>query len=173
METEKTYVNGLDILLDVFYKPLLALTKSGVSGVSLDELDAVFTPLKPLRELHHDFISRLRDACKSMRVTNVGKLFTDLVCTDLASQHFVPNAVQAPYLQQYTTYVNNYNKTLAILQRSFSNSQFERTIQALQGTPRCNNQNLYSFLITPVQRMPRYQLLLTVRHDYFGAAAVV
>lgn len=79
LDTETTYVAGLDTLLDVFYKPLLALTKTGLSGIPLDELETVFTPLKPLRELHKGFLTRLRESIRSVRPTSFGKLFTDLV----------------------------------------------------------------------------------------------
>ena len=79
LDTETTYVSGLDTLLDVFYKPLLALTKSNLSGIPLDELETIFTPLKPLRELHRGFLVRLRESIRSVRPTSFGKMFTDLV----------------------------------------------------------------------------------------------
>lgn len=63
----------------MFYKPLLAMTKSNMSGITLEELETVFTPLKPLRELHRDFERRLAVNLRSPQPTCFGRLVVELV----------------------------------------------------------------------------------------------
>lgn len=41
-----------------------------------------------------------------------------------------------------------------------SNRRFNELVEAARGDPRCENLSLESFLVGPVQRIPRYKLLL-------------
>eukprot|EP00947_MAST-08B_sp_MAST-8B-sp1_P002427 g2427.t1 len=67
-----------------------------------------------------------------------------------------------PFLQMYRAYISTYNtgglQTLKDMER---NGAFLRFCQAAEGDPRSRGLQLNSFLIMPIQRIPRYQLLLT------------
>jgi len=62
----------------------------------------------------------------------------------------------------YTTYTTNFNKAMTLLNQTQSNSMgFINVLDYLRDLPLCENLELGSFLILPVQRIPRYVLLLT------------
>jgi hypothetical protein len=64
----------------------------------------------------------------------------------------------------YCQYVNNYDLAMSALDKVLADSRFKRfhvMHDQLRDDPRCMNLDLPSFLIMPVQRTPRYKLLLT------------
>ena len=68
---------------------------------------------------------------------------------------------QAGYLQSYSSYVNNFDDSrtrLAELQESVK--PFAEFLEKAQHNPRCGGLTLEAFLIMPVQRLPRYVLLI-------------
>jgi len=56
--------------------------------------------------------------------------------------------------------VTKYSSSTAALEKALENSQFAKFIQNAHNDPRCNSLELPDFLIMPVQRLPRYVLLL-------------
>ena len=76
----------------------------------------------------------------------------------------------------YTQYIKSYNECLTVLQKLTQNSQVKKFLDVLvlscaidsntrQETldhPDVNGQSMNAFLIKPVQRIPRYELLLKV-----------
>jgi len=65
------------------------------------------------------------------------------------------------FLKVYTTYVNNYDTALAVLGAATKASpRLELFLKKVSHLPECNKLNLESFLIMPIQRLPRYSLLL-------------
>jgi len=66
-----------------------------------------------------------------------------------------------PFFRTYTQYCNNYDNALETLNNCLKNKTFsEFCDKELQKTPNGLGPNLQSLLIMPVQRMPRYALLL-------------
>jgi hypothetical protein len=66
-----------------------------------------------------------------------------------------------PFLKVYAHYVNNYNGALDLLHQWEKRSQdFGNFKMATEFRPECQSLKLESLLITPVQRIPRYRLLL-------------
>merc|ERR1719230_119683 len=65
------------------------------------------------------------------------------------------------FIKLYKYYVNNYEKSLVSLTNARSTrSKFDKFLSTLDYSETLKNQNLQSYLILPVQRIPRYVLLL-------------
>lgn len=76
---------------------------------------------------------------------SIGKIFLEL----------------APYLKSYTQYVNSYEGVFRTLEELRAKSPaLDKFITKAEESPDAENQKLLSFLIKPVQRIPRYNMLL-------------
>eukprot|EP00968_Pinguiococcus_pyrenoidosus_P027384 scaffold7375_cov268-Pinguiococcus_pyrenoidosus.AAC.34 len=65
----------------------------------------------------------------------------------------------------YSDYLQNYENALEkVSELSQRSSAFDRIVQAGANDPRCRGKNLTSYLIMPVQRIPRYKMLLEELH---------
>ncbi|KAI8611666.1 Dbl homology domain-containing protein [Chytriomyces sp. MP71] len=70
----------------------------------------------------------------------------------------------APYLKLYSTYCTNFSAALETVSLLLSsNSAFQRV---LKESPECSSHRFDSFLIMPIQRIPRYTLLLEKLLEY-------
>jgi len=68
---------------------------------------------------------------------------------------------QAEFLEVYSKYINNYDNALSTLIKcKQENKHFEEFIRRCEARPECNYEDLQSFLIGPIQRMPRYLMML-------------
>ena len=68
-----------------------------------------------------------------------------------------------PFMKIYSTYLQNYNLASAALTKVLADKRFERFHEYFVNTsslPECQGRSLSSLLIMPVQRVPRYNLLL-------------
>ncbi|KAL0483141.1 hypothetical protein AKO1_014817 [Acrasis kona] len=66
----------------------------------------------------------------------------------------------APFFKTYTRYCNNYDKAVAQLKKSRENQEFKSLVATMDKDTRTTKLGLSSYLILPIQRIPRYQLLL-------------
>eukprot|EP01106_Pelomyxa_sp_JSP_P013465 TRINITY_DN4031_c0_g1_i1.p1 TRINITY_DN4031_c0_g1~~TRINITY_DN4031_c0_g1_i1.p1 ORF type:complete len:248 (-),score=56.30 TRINITY_DN4031_c0_g1_i1:146-889(-) len=58
-------------------------------------------------------------------------------------------------------YVQNYENAVATLTELCRNHEFANWLEKQQAVPECAGLDIYSYLVMPVQRLPRYVLLLT------------
>lgn len=65
-----------------------------------------------------------------------------------------------PVLRAYSAYVDNHDSASKLLRRLREEAQFQAFCASVEMDARSRGQQLESFLIMPVQRVPRYQLLL-------------
>ena len=63
-------------------------------------------------------------------------------------------------MKSYSNYVNNYGTALQTLNDVSKTKPFKRFIQSPRVKKHLNRQDLRSLLVAPVQRIPRYVLLL-------------
>ena len=162
LTTEESYVKGLDTLCDRIVEPLLAQARAwnGAGGVaqaplSEAEVRGLFSSVFLLRADHRAFLERLRArfARWSDNETQVGELFVDVL--PVLEQHY------APYLETYASasaayhYIYAHNAPTRALMDDFERAQYA-----------INKLNVPSFLVMPVQRLPRYVMLLNDLHKY-------
>ena len=64
-------------------------------------------------------------------------------------------------MKSYTSYVNQYDKTNdRILFLSQKNKSIANLLKKLSMQPEVKNLNIFSYLILPIQRVPRYELFI-------------
>jgi len=88
--------------------------------------------------------------------------FHDLLIIDLIQNAKNIGAVFnrfAPYLKLYITYVTDYDKCLSTMTDLKSNSKFLKFLATKREEKDTGGLDLMSFLIMPIQRIPRYELL--------------
>jgi hypothetical protein len=111
---------------------------------------AILTDVDPLIGLHQEFNASLLKS----RDDSIG-----LAALFLNAKNF---------LDVYKEYVANYPKTLAVIEQLVKeNKEFGKFHTNSTADPRMASRHLSSFYIAPVQRLPRYVLLLKeLRHAY-------
>lgn len=77
----------------------------------------------------------------------------------------------APFLKMYTQYVNNHENSSQILNELIQKKRkkFIQFCNTALTDARCKGNSLQSLLIMPVQRVPRYKLLLQVRDELYAS----
>lgn len=87
-----------------------------------------------------------------------------LACSWACAAPLTSYSTKTDFLKLYSTYVNNYPTALQTLnQMQQENQAFAQFIRRCEEKPECGFQDLPSLLIQPIQRIPRYEMLLLVR----------
>ena len=135
-DTERHYSSSIARVVAEYLVPLRA--NAAEWGLKVEQINSVFSNLEQLAMFHAALSVKLAEA-----------LTPRDVCTVFAKH--------ADYLKMYTPYVNNYSEALKALQQLQDNKKFGKLCgekKQLMGM------DLTSYLIMPVQRIPRYELLL-------------
>ncbi|XP_076348285.1 rho guanine nucleotide exchange factor 17-like [Tachypleus tridentatus] len=149
-DTEKSYVDSLQILVNKYMKPLKSSEYMGVIEPSL--VNDIFLQIPEILAHHESFLEKLRQ-----RLTNwdtkqkVGDVFVEA----FTKEHVIDT---------YTTFINNWKFAKDVLKLT---TQTKPAFQKfLEHTSREHKGKLTldALLIMPVQRIPRYELLIKVSH---------
>jgi len=133
--TEQQYVDSLFCVLANFMEPLKKL--SGKLGVTPKQIGLIFSNLPMLAQFHALFLADLQDQSKALV-----EVFLQM----------------ADFLKMYTQYLNGYDKSIATINSLRANGKFQRLLEEKRDL--LHGRGLMFFLIMPVQRIPRYVLLL-------------
>jgi hypothetical protein len=148
LSTEQSYVSNLRTVLELFSNPLKAAAQSTPTQIlSLEQIKVLFGPLEPVFQINSEFCVCLENAMKHWHVDQkIGDMF--IKAAD--SFKFV-----------YVPYVLNYGEVCVILEKiRKKNNKFRDFLEAAKEDGRSKGLDIASFLIQPVQRLPRYELLL-------------
>ncbi|GAB5354949.1 hypothetical protein AAMO2058_000163600 [Amorphochlora amoebiformis] len=139
ISTETSYVAGLETLIDVYKKPLLALQKK--IKVTGDDVKSMFSNVESIHQLHIILLDRFRKNPKEV--------------VKILHNH-------ASYFKIYTQYLSGYDKALQTMDSLGKNKKFQEFLvnQREGGEGRGACLDIMSYLITPVQRIPRYEMLV-------------
>jgi alpha-tubulin suppressor-like RCC1 family protein len=129
--TERTYLHGLLSLRDQFWTPLVE-----EYGLKPKYGDIIFGAIPGLITLSESMLTELED--------RIGHWTSNSTVGDIFIRH-----VQS--LRIYVTYCDRYEKALVALGMASGADGVEEFLAA---------HDIYSLLITPVQRIPRYELLI-------------
>jgi len=135
LSTESTYVNSLRYLIDAFAHPLKSNPNLGLAQV---DATILFSNVEIIAMLHGRLLADLQET------PNVGKVILKM----------------ADFLRMYTEYLNQYEQSMEVFQRNRKNKKFQRFLKQQREDPASKGLDLCSYLIMPVQRIPRYELLL-------------
>eukprot|EP01133_Synstelium_polycarpum_P001194 gene1194-1376_t len=146
-KTETDYVNNLSICISEYMNPMKEL-------VSKDQIKSVFSDIQIIHSFGQKLIEKLRPRIDAWdHYQKLGDIFLEI----------------ADFLKVYTSYIQNYNNALTTLEEL---RKKDKSVVALLDTARnlpvCKNFELTAFLIMPIQRVPRYNLLLMdlVKHTW-------
>ncbi|XP_064621411.1 uncharacterized protein LOC135484162 isoform X3 [Lineus longissimus] len=146
VETEKKFCSNLWTIIDFLVE---AVKSSGT--VSARDMSVLFPPSLPsLYELHSSLLLKMEDRLASWKLQGIlGDIFGRI--SDSNSDFF----------PLYQCYVNEFPSALEMIRKSAKHSQkFKKLVRDLQGHPACQGLDLGAYLLTPIQRPPRYVLLL-------------
>ncbi len=150
LETERQYVRSLDAVTQSYFQPLLFNCKVCSSSAAtekpileLDKVQALFGNIAEIRTFNTSFLAELATRCEQLDTqARLGDLFLKW----------------GPFFKIYITYCNNHERAahmyLALREEPRFGAWLENTRTLTQVDP------LDSYLIRPVQRIPRYLLLL-------------
>jgi len=141
-DTEESYVTSLDQLDTVYIEALRALVGTAGAVVSAAEAHTLFSNISQIRELNRKFLADLKQRIES---------WTAATCVCDLVRDF------APYFKMYTQYVSNYSTASDLLQQLEKRAAFVAFTTEKQTA---GHAALSFYLIMPIQRIPRYKLLL-------------
>jgi hypothetical protein len=142
--TEESYVKALYCCITHFFHPLRE--KARTKWVATPEdVSHLFSTLEIIYQLNSEILIELQTRISQWPAVNT---FSDIFHKMI------------PMLKMYTTYINTYDDAMAIYHRLSGNKEFTDFLSTCQKDSG-GLLDLPSLLIQPVQRLPRYQLLLT------------
>ncbi|CAB0031248.1 unnamed protein product [Trichogramma brassicae] len=140
LTSEISYINQLEIIKNFFMGPIL--DKKLLSRASYSTL---FENVDTIYNVNNELVQQLKQ-----NPENIARAFHTL----------------APFFKLYSVYAYNYKQALDLLQQILENSpEVSKFIANQESRPEVS-QKLSSLLIAPIQRVPRYKLLLqqVIRH---------
>ncbi len=143
ISTEEVYVRRLEVLKSVY---LDALSKLPAELVSPTMLRSIFSESEVIRLYNSEILKQLK--ARMEKWYSSGQKLGDIFLA------------MTEYLKVYTAYVNNYNTACSTLFNVMKKPQVLELLMQCRARPECENLEISSFLILPVQRIPRYVLLL-------------
>mmetsp|Transcript_38185 Transcript_38185/g.75148 ORF Transcript_38185/g.75148 Transcript_38185/m.75148 type:complete len:959 (-) Transcript_38185:22-2898(-) len=137
-DTERTYVGHLGTVVKSYIRPL---REGEVSDVTSDHVSAIFSNMETICQLNTRFLIELTRGGSSGE-GNIGAVFLNF----------------AHYFKMYSDFASNFCRANALVrQLRDRSSSFNSFCSKAEKSTQCT---LESMLIRPIQRIPRYKLLL-------------
>jgi hypothetical protein len=145
LATERKYVEALGTMVERYRKRLLAMAAEPKSEIKADDVQRMFMNVAPIYQLNLELLKQLDARLRQWSATQkLGDVFMSM----------------APFFKLYVVYSNDYDDALHLYNRYLKDSaRFAELIQA-EKTRDGSGMTLEHLLIMPVQRIPRYNLLL-------------
>ncbi|KAJ3434383.1 faciogenital dysplasia protein [Anaeramoeba flamelloides] len=144
LSSERIYVSNLEILIGKWKVELVERAKSPKEMVIPQRIiDKIFGNLNEIYQINQIFLHKLEKKILNWKEqSTIGDFFLELI----------------PFFKLYSTYFRGYSESNEILLQSLKNPTFKNW--ASEKKRANNNLGLQSFLILPIQRLPRYELFL-------------
>jgi hypothetical protein len=142
LKTESAFCSSLAIACDLFLAPIRTQ-----NALTENEIACVFGNIEQILGFSRELLAALAARLKTITAFScIGDVFVQFV----------------PYMKVFNEYCKNYDRCAAFLKESAKNpvSPFNNICNEVSSNPTVGNQSLSSYLIMPVQRLPRYRLLL-------------
>ncbi|XP_071357684.1 FYVE, RhoGEF and PH domain-containing protein 4-like isoform X2 [Trachinotus anak] len=145
LQTERAYVARLHLLDQVF---CLRLTEEAGRGSFPPEvIRNIFSNISSIYSFHSQFLLPDLETCITRWCERPG-------LGNVLLQH-------APFLRMYADYVRNFDQAVELVRTwSERSSAFRNIIQDIQSQEVCGSLTLQHHMLEPVQRVPRYEMLL-------------
>ncbi|XP_042533611.1 FYVE, RhoGEF and PH domain-containing protein 4 isoform X1 [Dipodomys spectabilis] len=143
--TERAYVNRLDLLDQVFYCKLLEEANRG--SFPAEMVNKIFSNISSINAFHSKFLlPELEKRMQEWETTpRIGDILQKL----------------APFLKMYGEYVKGFDNAMELIKTMTERiPQFKSVIEDIQKQKVCGSLTLQHHMLEPVQRIPRYEMLL-------------
>eukprot|EP01117_Protostelium_nocturnum_P006478 TRINITY_DN2334_c0_g1_i1.p1 TRINITY_DN2334_c0_g1~~TRINITY_DN2334_c0_g1_i1.p1 ORF type:complete len:1143 (-),score=430.50 TRINITY_DN2334_c0_g1_i1:283-3711(-) len=146
LETERTYVKSLKIIFDTMIVPFKQASSEKNPILSADEIAQVFSFWEVILKCHESLFTVLEQRIAVWdELPELGDIFLDKIA----------------FIKLYKHYINNFDKSIiSTKELQQKRPKFKEFLAKHEFSPAMNGLSLQSFLILPVQRIPRYVLLL-------------
>lgn len=152
LSTERVYVEHLEFLFKNILLPLRAAAESNSPIISENEIRAIFNETESLLNYNRLLLEKLEQRVGKWNVHQcLGDIFLQIVS----------------FLKIYTRYCSHYSEAMRVLNECKKYSKFKKFLDEVKKKSHdLEHRGLEDFLIRPVQRIPRYYMLLQdlVRH---------
>lgn len=150
LSTEKSYVDNLNICISTFLTPLDEAAKSPKTTIiSTEDVKSIFSVLVIIRNFNAKMLGELEARIGSSKWGPNGCV-GDILFNNISD-----------FLKVYTKYVQNFDSALKLVdQLRKDNSKLEHFLVDKSKDPVLKGLDLGAYLINPVQRIPRYNMLL-------------
>ncbi|KAI5610494.1 FYVE, RhoGEF and PH domain-containing protein 1 isoform X1, partial [Silurus asotus] len=146
LHTEKAYVSRLHLLDQVFCGRLIEEARSRGS-FPCEVVMGIFSNICSIYCFHQQFLLPALE--KRMEEWDVNPRIGDIL------------QKLAPFLKMYGEYVKNFDTAMELVNTWMErSSQFKAIVHDIQKEEMCGNLTLQHHMLEPVQRIPRYELLL-------------
>lgn len=141
LETERSYVTNLRIIVEIFLKPLREqniLTKIQLSNI-FSNVETIY------QQVNTPLLEHLEQITSEDRIAEIGEVFVEY----------------ASLFKLYAVYCSNQpNIHKRVSEFKKESDAFSEFLKNAQRIPDCRKLDIESFLITPLQRLCKYPLLL-------------
>uniref|UniRef100_A0A8C5SYX2 FYVE, RhoGEF and PH domain containing 4 n=1 Tax=Laticauda laticaudata TaxID=8630 RepID=A0A8C5SYX2_LATLA len=145
LHTERAYVSRLALLDQVFYCKLMDEANRG--SFPAEVVNKIFSNISSINQFHSQFL--LPELEKRMQEWDTNPRISDIL------------QKLAPFLKMYGEYVKNFDNAMELVKTWTERSPcFKSIIQDIQKQKVCGNLTLQHHMLEPVQRIPRYEMLL-------------
>ncbi|XP_069823882.1 FYVE, RhoGEF and PH domain-containing protein 4 isoform X2 [Dendropsophus ebraccatus] len=144
LQTERAYVSRLE-LLQSFNKALDTEAKKG--SFPVDVPCKIFSNIVSIYSFHSSFLlpeleNRMNEWSVNPRIGDILQKLT-------------------PFLKMYAEYVRNFDNAMETVKTWLDRStQFKHVVEEIQREGKCGSLTLQHHMLEPVQRIPRYEMLL-------------
>jgi hypothetical protein len=143
--TERSYNQSLAKVIQCYLIPLREAAKSSNPILTLEEIKNIFGQWEVIYGFSCEFLRQLEDKLQNWdNATQIGNCFLQM----------------ADFLKIYAAYFNNYTLALQTLNNAKKNPAFVKFASSEAILKQTGLTTLADFLVMPVQRIPRYILLL-------------
>eukprot|EP00727_Mastigamoeba_balamuthi_P002200 m51a1_g11978 putative domain containing protein (1077) ;mRNA; r:848997-852887 len=150
--TERTYVRSLHILYEGFYVPMKEASAQPKPVITPEQVSKLFLNVEMIKNVNTQFLKMLEEQMSSWpQSQSLSSVFLRMV----------------PTFKVYIEYVNRYETAIATLAALRKTKAFAEMlsaaiarVNATLADPGEQLMDLQSYLIMPIQRVPRYKLLL-------------
>ncbi|CAG8571969.1 8799_t:CDS:2 [Cetraspora pellucida] len=159
--TERHYIDSLLLVQRLFLNPLLESLSTKNPILTKKPIKNIFANFLDLLNVNTELLKRLEE-----RLSGSNDVPAD---EDGESKFWNPETGclgdiflnMAPFFKMYSIYVKNFNSALSVIDIQLrDNPLFSAFLRDVIKTGKCKGLTLQAYLIMPVQRIPKYKLLL-------------
>eukprot|EP01132_Coremiostelium_polycephalum_P000669 gene669-828_t len=138
--TEQTYVTSLGVAIEAFLIPIRSKNM-----ISADDINGIFSNIEVLHQFNQSFLEKIESKVNNWSINqSVGDVFSEL----------------DGLVDIYSVYINNYNNVLKIIEECKKDKESFTEFLLETRDSKAKGIDIMAYLIMPIQRSPRYVLLL-------------